>query len=424
MSRHLDRALLLYEQGRYDQASQELRQELAADPNNPIPHSLLALCLVQREDYSEATQEAEAAIHLGPDIPFCHFALGRVLYLRDKLSEAAAAVEEAIRLDPQDPDFFSLLAAIRFDERKWSEALSNAEKGLAEDPEHVECNNMRAMALVKLGRKQEAGETIDAALAKDPENPMTHANYGWALLEQGQREKALGHFREALRLDPENEWARSGIIEALKARNVIYGLMLRYFLWMSKLSQGTQWGIILGGWFGIRILKNLTKDNPSLEPIFWPILILYIGFVFLSWTADSLFNLLLRLDRFGRLALSQEEIAASNWIGGVCLLALVTMLVWLVTGIPQVLIFSLVFAFLIIPLAGTFHCEKGWPRTSMFTYTVVMGLAGIITAIMAVASPSLDDLPPPAVVLGLIFLLGAFFSGWVANILMMKRVEK
>jgi len=109
------------------------------------------------------------------------------------------------------------------------------------DPEHAGCLNLRAMAEVKLGRKAQAAATIEAALARDPENAGTHANRGWTYLEESDPGRALEHFREALRLDPENEWAREGMVEALKARHGVYRLVLRCFLWMQKLGESARW---------------------------------------------------------------------------------------------------------------------------------------------------------------------------------------
>jgi len=40
MNPHYDRALLLYQQSRYDLAEQELHHALADEPNNPLAHSL------------------------------------------------------------------------------------------------------------------------------------------------------------------------------------------------------------------------------------------------------------------------------------------------------------------------------------------------------------------------------------------------
>jgi tetratricopeptide (TPR) repeat protein len=298
------------------------------------------------------------------------------------------------------------------------------------DPEHISCTNLRAIALVKLGRKAEAGATIDAALAKNPDNAVTHANQGWTLLEQSQPEKALHHFREALRLDPDNEWARAGIIEALKARHFIYSLFLRYFLWMAKLNPNVQWGIILAGWFGNRLLGAMAQGNPQLAPFIWPVRLVYLAFVFLTWTADPLFNLLLRLNRFGRLALTEEKTHASNWIGGCILLALLALGACLLTGFsgPTVLA-PLVFGFLIIPLAGTFNCPEGWPRKMMAGYTAIMaaaGLAGLALALAATGRPkdgtdALTDLMTGCLIA---FFIGAIGSSWVANFLMTRRPRR
>ena len=421
MNPNLERGLLLYQQSRYDLAEEQLRQALAADPDDSYSHALLALCLTEREQFKAATEEAQHAVHLAPDDPFSHYALARVFYDRDRLEEASAAIAESIRQDPTDADYHSLLAAIRFDQRRWREALRAAEQGLQSDPEHVGCTNLRAMALVKLGRRQEAGATIDVALARNPENAITHANQGWTLLEKRDHTKALEHFREALRLDPENEWARRGIVEALKAKYFIYSLMLRYFLWMSKLSHGAQWAIILGGYFGYRFLSSVSSSHPDWAPWILPLKILYIVFAIMTWIADPLFNLLLRLNRFGRLALSEEQTAASNWIGAGLLAAVLSLSWWLVAGGQQALLLALVFGLTVLPLAGTFKCQAGWPRTVMAAYTTLLGMVGTVAVLMPDGSKSLRSMG--AAMMGL-FLIGVFLSGWIANLLIVQRPKR
>ena len=69
---------------------------------------------------------------------------------------------------------------------------------------------------------------------------------GWTLLHDGDPRKAMGHFREALRLDPGMEWARAGIVEAMKARSLIYRIFLSYFLFMNRLSGNAQWATVCG----------------------------------------------------------------------------------------------------------------------------------------------------------------------------------
>src|ERR1051325_5957971 len=262
----LQRPLLWLQQHRHEQAITELRQSLTADPHEPYAHALLGLCLAKGEKFQEATEEAQQAIHLSPDFSFAHYALASILRERHRNEEALVAINEALRLDSSDADYFAMLSNIHVDEKRWREALEAAERGLKLDSENIACTNLRAIALVKLGRKAEAGATIDAALSKNPDNAITHANQGWTLLERGEPKRALEHFREALRLDPQNEWARHGIVEALKARNIVYAVMLKYFFWMSRLSSRAQWAIILGGYFGNRLLAGIAAANPELAP--------------------------------------------------------------------------------------------------------------------------------------------------------------
>jgi hypothetical protein len=319
---------------------------------------------------------------------------------------------------------------IHIDQKQWAEGLAAAERGLALDAEHVACTNLRAIALVKLGRKAEAGATIEAALARNPENAITHANQGWTLLEQGEPARALEHFKEALRLEPGNEWARAGIVEALKARYFVYSLMLRYFLWMAKLSPQVQWGILIGGYFANRMLGQASKGFPALAPWIWPLRILYLAFVVLTWTADPLFNLLLRLNRFGRLALTEEQTRASNWVGTCLLLALVSLAACVAIGFKGPLVMApLVFGLLVIPVAGAFNCSAGWPRRTMAGYAAVMAIVGVLALGLAFLTDGLSGDSVKAVrgvmaVLFVAFFLAAFGSGWLANWLMMQRPKR
>lgn len=427
MTAHLQRAALLLDQSRFDLAEAEVRQALAAEPQDAWAHAMLALCLVQRRQYQAATDEAHQAIHLAPDFPFAHYTLANILNERDRPHEAVAALSEAIRLNPSDADYLALLAQIRLGQKRWSESLEASERGLQLDSENVSCTNLRAIALVKLGRRKEAGLTIDAALARDPSNPTTHANQGWTLLESGEAAKALDHFREALRLDPENEWARRGIVEALKARYFLYALLLRYFLWMSRLGANAQWGVVLGGYVVYRLLSSLAETNPALKPFVLPIQIAYLLLVFLTWLADPLFNLALRLNRFGRLALSREQTIASNCVGLCLLTALLCASGGLYAGFhgPWTM-GTFLFGFLALPVAGAFKCPEGWPRRVASIYAAVLAVCavGAVLTYLPMTPPSEEV---RRVLRGLLLgcsIVGIIGSTWLINFLLMARPKR
>lgn len=322
MNPHLLRAQLLLSQSRAADAEREVNLALAQNPEDPQAHALLACARVDAKRAAEALAPAQAAVGFAPDESYFHYVHAFVLHHLDKEKEALQAVNEALRLSPENEDNFALRSSIHLARRDWVAALADAEAALAIDPEHVTAANLRAMALVRLGRKEEATLTVDAALQRAPENAMSHANQGWTCLHRNDPRAAQEHFREALRLDPELEFARQGMLEALKARNPIYRGMLAYFLWMGGLSQRAQWMVILGCYFGTRFIVRTAAQSPELGWFLWPIAILAYAFVFLTWTASPMFNLLLRLNRFGRLVLSREERTASNWFGGTLLVAL------------------------------------------------------------------------------------------------------
>lgn len=413
---HLQRARLLLERARPDLAAQELRQQIAVDPDDALAHALLAVCLMQQKQRAEALAAAERAVHLAPDFAYAHFVRAHALEDLDRLKEAEASVAEAIRLDPDDADSFALLGSIRLRQRQWRGALEAAEEGLRRDGEHVGCTNLRALALTHLGRREEAGTTIDAALARDPENALTHANQGWTLLHGGDHVRALDHFREALRLHPGLEWARQGIVEALTARNPIYRVLLRYFLWMSRLGGGARWGIVLGAFFGQRIVRETARANPDLAPFLYPILYLYLGFVFLSWTAEPLFHLLLRLDPVGRSALSREQIIASNGVG-ICLLGgVVGLIVGLLAGSAAALFLALASVLMTIPVAATLGRRSPGARRFLGVYTALLALDALAAG--AGIALSREDLAGPLLT---VFFLGWFLFQWVAVFLGGRR---
>lgn len=311
MNNHIDRARLLMAQSRMSLAEDELRQALMQNNNDGEAHALLAVCLIDRKDYESATYEAQQAIVSEPDEAFGYRALSHVMFQRNRTKEAYDAITEAIRIEPWHPGNFGQLAAIELERSRWQDALQAAEQGLECDPEDVECNNLRAIALVKLGRREEAGATIDAALANEPDNAVTHANQGWTMLHSRQPKKAAEHFREALRLDPNSEWARIGVIEAMKARNFFYRWMLAFFLWMNRLPPKFQVALVLGMVFSNSILNAVCGAIPALAPYQMYLLLAYLLFVWMTWVAPTLFNMVLYASKFGRMVLRPIEKAAA-----------------------------------------------------------------------------------------------------------------
>lgn len=380
MSMHLERAMLLIEQHRYELAEKELGRALLEAPDAAMPHALLAICHSQQKKYAAASREAELAIHLQPDEPYVFYAHSIVLDSRNQTKQAKEAIEAAIRLDPYQEQYFAQLASVEISLENWQAALEAAEQGLELDAEDVACNNLRAVALVKLGKTIDAQDTLATTLADSPDVAFSHANMGWSLLEKSEPQKAMEHFREALRLEPEMEWARAGILEAMKARFFLYRIMLTWFLWIAKFQKNARIGILIGGYLGYRILAGIAESYPSWAPYIQPLLVIYIAFAIMTWISSPLFNLVLLTSRFGRLALSKEEVKTSVLVG-VCLLGAVALVIASFgTGAQEFLVGALACALVVPPLSAIQSCSAGWPRAAIVLITLALaGTALFIT---------------------------------------------
>lgn len=411
----IQQALMLLQRSRYDQAEQVLRQLLADDPQDAYGHSLLALCLMHQDKLPQAESEAKQAIHLEPEHPYCHFMLGLVKAQGDDLQTARLAAEEAIRLDPQESDYHGLRAAIYLRAQRWAEALDAANEGLTHDPTHQGCLNHRATALVKLNRHEEAHQTIDQALMKDPENAQTHANLGWALLHKGLHREALEHFSQALRLDPNYGYARHGLVEALKAKYVLYRWLLRFFLWMSTLSPRARGGLIIGAYLLTKVLQAVARENPEIAPFVLPVVALYAVFVLLTWTVDPLFNLLLQCNRYGRYALSKEQRRSSTIFGLLLLGGIAAGTCGAITGLPLFFVLALHIGLLLIPAT---HVPMGDGR--LLTPASIGVLLMIVFAVSAVASLALGY-KEAAVLFTILNVLGLAAFTWFGVIRGMRR---
>jgi len=324
-------------------------------------------------------------------------------------------VQEAIRLDPEDADYRGLLAGIHLNRRAYREALEASEAGLELDPEHERCANLKAMALTQLGRREEASRVIQGALQRDPDNAWTHANQGWAYLHQNRPKQAAEHFREALRIDPNNGHAQQGMLNALRAKNPVFRVMLAYFLWMSRLSSGAQWGVIIGLYVGARVLRGVQEDYPEYGVFVVPILVLYFLFVYLSWTAGALSNLLLRLSPYGKYLLDDDDILASNYVGVALLLGLMCGGAALALGSITLGLAAGFFLMIVIPISGTYSRPEGNTRRLLGLYTLALVVLGMLAVVLAGTQSELAMIP------GVLFLLGMFAFGWIANAIALRK---
>jgi tetratricopeptide (TPR) repeat protein len=383
MTPFYERANYLIDNGRFDLAVTELLSHLAEHPDDSRALSLLAFCHLRGKRYGEATEAAEAAITADPRESQGFYMMALVMRERNQAVAAMEAIQTALNLEPAEPDYLVTLAYLHMDARRWDEALAAAQLAIERSPQHVGAINAMATCLIRLRRVSEAAQALENALAYDPEDSRTLANMGWLELDRNRYGDALAFFQRALMLEPESEWAREGLMQALRARYPLYGLTLRYSLWMQKHSHKLQQQITLATYLGARLFRELLSRYPGLAVILAPLLVVWRIFCYATWTARAGSTLLLRCTSYGRALVNRHEVIESNLVGAFWLAALITWcyhtyidpFTWLGKIGPPV--------FLTLPMiwAGTFDCHPGWPRkvgAGISATMTVVALLGLI----------------------------------------------
>jgi hypothetical protein len=227
-----------------------------------------------------------------------------------------------------------------------------------------------------------------------------------------------------LRLDPENDWARVGLVEALKARFFLYRLMLGFFLWMQRQSGRAQVAVLLGFVFVPRMLRGVARENPALAPWLIPLAVAVMVFAAMTWLADPLGNLLLFLHPLGRMSLKREERWQAMLVGA-CLLGALTCLAAAAIGARDALLGAMFFGLMIFPTSTIFEVGAGTPRRLMAAVTV--GLAALALPFLAyVATGGGVTLFPAEQMLGYWqgFIIGAVLSSWLPTMMLGRRLVR
>ena len=413
MQNHAERVQWLLDQQRYPLALDVLYQWLSEAPDKPLVHAFLALCHSELRQLEPALEHAQQAVALGPHLSYCHYIVGVVHQDKGNLKAAHEAYLAALQIDPEDADYHTRLGLIYWQQARWSAALKEAEIALNYTPDHVDALNLRSMVLVRMGAGSEAVANLNVALSHNPENPRTHANRGWSLLHAQNHKEALNAFREALRLDPQLEWAREGMLEALKARYRLYRIFQRYRFWMSRYGGRQQLVVMICWILGLRLIFAYSGES-------WPALTLgmmggYFSFVLMTWLIEPLFNVVLSFDAHGKYLLTPVEHRDARHMGLLLSLGIALVMAGLLSPFTSLLLGGSLCLFMLIPLSGTQSTTHAPHRSFLSYYTLFLALLAAGT-VMSWALGAHNAFLFSLISFGIAWLA---FS-WTANLLYLK----
>lgn len=418
MSAEYERAVLLRERGRHEEAVAMLLTHLAQTPEDPF--AFIELALNRSEipgQVNLALENAETATGLMPGESFPLALQARILCDLDKPAKALPLAESALALDPEDTYAWRSKCMAHIGLSSWKDAEHAARSALEIEPDDEAASNLLAHSLRMQNRLDESEEESSRRLARNPENAFSFSTSGWTALQRGDIRGAEEKFREALRIDPEMEYAREGLKESYRARSAFFRLFMRWTFFIQRFSEKHQTLLIISLLIAFKLARNIAA---AIHPLLLVLVIFaYYIFVFGSWISSALANFFLLRDPVARLSLDRSEkaegvVTAILFLGGIAMMA------------P-----GFVMNIAPLSLAGATFLAMVLPSTMIFTNPSTKGTAVFSAITLAIAASGVKlaqglPLPPEsgpfeifnggAFTLMIVLCAGSTWLGMVPNL--------
>ncbi|NJC15871.1 tetratricopeptide (TPR) repeat protein [Micromonospora profundi] len=219
---YLDRAQLLAELGRHDEAATELTYGLALKPADPEALTMLARVHLAAGRPADALTAADAAVAAAPEALPPLVVRAMALADLERYAESAAAADRLLALGPADAYAQRSAAAILADARNGQPALNAAWRGVELAPQEPQAHLVLSLVAARLGLFDLAERAYGEALRLDPRLADVRQDVGVLRLEQRRWAQALEQVAEAIPVGPSRMDSGRTVAQGLH-RLVLYG---------------------------------------------------------------------------------------------------------------------------------------------------------------------------------------------------------
>ncbi len=217
-----ERAHQFYNEGRYDDAVETLREGLDVYPNSVELHIGLGYAFHAREEFAWARRSFEEALILDSEHEDALAGFGETLLKFGQRPAALRSFRRILELGYSD-DLELMLQVGRalFREGLIDDAKQFFEVAVEQAPESAEAVACVGYAQHRLGDNDEAITTLRRALQLDSDHSEARIYLGNILYDRGDYEAALYHLD---RSSPDDHWDELGIWRIIELKKTVYRL--------------------------------------------------------------------------------------------------------------------------------------------------------------------------------------------------------
>ncbi|MFZ5968859.1 MAG: tetratricopeptide repeat protein [Bacillota bacterium] len=162
-------ALVLFEQGELEKASQLLQQCIDQSPDNGKYDFALGNIFRTRKDNEKALAHYLSATEKSPQIKEGYNNISAIYMLEGKYDEALAVIEDGLKKFPSFSDLIFKKAQLIYFKGEYEETIKQMQK-IVTDSQYIEAYRFIGLSYLKLGDKVKALENLEIYLEKTPDD--------------------------------------------------------------------------------------------------------------------------------------------------------------------------------------------------------------------------------------------------------------
>ncbi len=253
--RGLHDALILMDDGRFEEAIPLLERALEKDPKFSRALIALGYSLLKTNHIDEARTKLLRAIDLAPESSLAHVNLGLTFLEQGLTVDAADQFEIAAGMSPEDSLALFNLGLVRIEQGEL-DAARRALEGAAEiEPRNPDVRNALGGVFERQGELEAAAGQFRLALREDPNHVLAGANLAKTLILLDRGDEALAQLRRAVEAAPDNRDLRDTLCVELLRRKQAEEALAHLDVMLEKAPEDTELGLVIA-W----LLSTLPDD--------------------------------------------------------------------------------------------------------------------------------------------------------------------
>lgn len=203
--------IVLYTQGRTDDALAAYRKSTEVDPKFVTGHLAVMAILIEKNKLDEASTQLSQIKKLAPKSSATKYVEAQLAYQKKDYKLARELSQDLLRQASNNPRFLQLAGAVELQTNSLAQAEVYLNRAVQTDPKSALSQRLLIKTFLQSGQSRKALEALKAISVKDDLDPSFFALAGEVYLQNGDAKSAEEYFAKALKVDPNNVATRTAL---------------------------------------------------------------------------------------------------------------------------------------------------------------------------------------------------------------------